>query len=110
MYFLLFGLYPVNDVLRPVEVDTLAIDGIGDLPPKSSFDQTFDEERIVAFSYVDFVLGQANCLFRFVQLQIDIDIVGEVDFEEEIKEIFQFFAILTVVFITFEMESHRFAG
>ena len=108
MYFLLFGLYPVNDVLRPVEVDTLTIDGIGDFPPKSSFYQTFDEKRIVTFSNVYFVFGQADCLFRFVQLQIDIDIVGEVDFEEKIKEVFQFFAILTIIFITLEMESHRF--
>ena len=38
LYFLLFGLYPVNNVLRPVEIDTLAINGISDFPPKSSFD------------------------------------------------------------------------
>ena len=85
---LLLCLDLIDDVLRPVEVDLLALQIVSYFPPVPPLQETLDQQRVVPFSNVDLVPHHARNIVVLVQFKGNIDVVRKIDLEEEIEEIF----------------------
>lgn len=93
------------DILAPVKSQVRDIRSVYNFPPEPSFKKALHKQGVVSLAYVCSIARIHNGLIWLCEIERNVDIVGEVDLEQEIKEVFEFLHVL-VISISADLETH----
>lgn len=98
-------MYLIHDILTPIKGQVSYIRTFDNLPPEPSLKKALHKQRVISLAYVCAVARIHDCLIWLCEIERNIDIVGEVDFEKKVKEVLEFLHVL-VVTVSGDLEAH----